>query len=154
MLQTPAGKTVAHCQFPEWTQSPCSPTTALLLPFLRFRLMLREQRASAFNGASQFFILLAPTPLNYPPSLSILGMAVEILAQTFRRLPGCQTEQKGSFKQRANSPDTHTLIKSLHLWLDLLGSVRDMFLPRIQWKREWRGTANSAGYWNTVFSHV
>lgn len=50
----------------------------------------------------------APTPLNYPPSLSILGMAVEILAQTFRRLPGCQTEQKGSFKRRANSPDTHT----------------------------------------------
>lgn len=49
-----------------------------------------------------------PLPLYYPPSLSILGMAVEILAQAFRRLPGCQTEQKESFKQRANSPDTHT----------------------------------------------
>lgn len=75
------------------------------LPLPCFRLMLREQRASAFNGASQFFILLAPQPpnppppLHYPPSRSILGRAVEILAQTFRRLPGCQPEQKASFKQ-------------------------------------------------------
>lgn len=49
------------------------PTTALLLPLLCFRLTLREQRASAFNGAGQFFILLAPPNPNYPPSLSILG---------------------------------------------------------------------------------
>lgn len=55
-----------------------------------------------------FHPLSPQPPLYYPPSLSILGMAVEILAQAFRRLPGCQTEQKGSFKRQANSPDTHT----------------------------------------------
>lgn len=55
-----------------------------------------------------FHPLSPQAPLYYPPSLSILGMAVEILAQAFRQLPGCQTEQKGSFKRRANSPDTHT----------------------------------------------
>lgn len=47
-----------------------------------FRLLHKVKRAWAFCSASQYFILLLP-PLTLPtPTLSILGMAVEILADT------------------------------------------------------------------------
>lgn len=47
-----------------------------------FRLLHKVKRPWAFCSASQYFILLLP-PLTLPtPTLSILGMAVEILADT------------------------------------------------------------------------
>lgn len=82
--------------------SPPSPP-----PLLSFNAQ-RTAGLSLQRSKPIFHPLSPPSPPNYPPSFSILGMAVEILAQTFRRLPGSQTEQEGSFKQRANSPDTHT----------------------------------------------
>lgn len=67
-------------------------------------------------------------------------MAVEILAQAFRRLPGCQTEQKGSFKRRANSPDTHTyqILTSLNrlTWECERHVLTKNSTPFFLWKRD------------------
>lgn len=89
------------------------------LPLPCFRLMLREQRASAFNGASQFFILLAPQPPNPPPSLPTFSLhfrkgcgntSADI--QTASRLP---TGAEGELQTGGLILLTHTLNKSLHL---------------------------------------
>lgn len=85
---------------------PVNPVTLLsLLPLPCFRLMLREQQASAFNAASQFFIPLAPPSYpTHPLSLHFRNGCGNTSTdlQTASRLPsGAEGEQ------RPHSPDTH-----------------------------------------------
>lgn len=61
--------------------------------------------ASTFSSASQYFILLPP---HTPPSLSILGMALEILAQSTQTACSLQVEQKADFKQQFHSTDINS----------------------------------------------
>lgn len=98
LLQTPTGKLMAHCQFCKWTQSPHS----LALAY--------SPSLSSFprNRGPQLSAVLANISSSYPPpSLTILGMAVEILAQS-TKLPACQEEQKADFKQQFNSTDINS----------------------------------------------